>query len=307
MKRWTRRLLTTVLVLAVLLLPAWWLLVRHSPAPGAQTYALDLPTLRLLADALPGAKPVEVRYEHVADFEFAEAMVVAGDPWKKTLLPVYAYQVVFPDRTLMIDGALDRASAAPRSLVPMYDETAYGRVVAALERAALIVVTHEHVDHIGGIVTHPRLRDLRPALRLTETQLAHAELMKPAVFPDGVMTGYRGLRYEGAMPLAPGVVLLRAPGHTPGSQMVYVQRADGRELLFIGDVAWHQRSIDLQRERPLFMTLIIGEDRSAVLAQFAALRQLAAQAPALRIVPGHDGPVVQALTAAGELTAGFRP
>lgn len=299
-----RRVLLIVLVLA--LIPAWWLLVRYSPAPGAQSYALDLAEIRRLAASLPGDRPVELRYEHVADFEFAKAMVVAGDPWRATRLPVYAYQLVYADRTVIVDAALNRASAWPEALVPMYDEAAFARVEAALAQAAQIVVTHEHGDHLAGIATHPRLRDLLPALRLTEEQLAHPDRMAPTRWPEGALAGYQPLRYARYHALAPGLVLIKAPGHTPGSQMVYVQRADGREVLLIGDVAWHQHSLDVQRERPLFMTLIIGEQRDAVLAQFAALQALAAREPGLRIVPGHDGPVIAALTAAGDLVAGFR-
>ena len=37
-----------------------------------------------------------------------------------------------------------------------------------------------------------------------------------------------------ALSIAPGIVLKRAAGHTPGSQMVFVKMEDGRELLFLG-------------------------------------------------------------------------
>ena len=37
--------------------------------------------------------------------------------------------------------------------------------------------------------------------------------------------------------VAPGVVVIPAPSHTLGSQMVFVKLADGREFLFAGDIA----------------------------------------------------------------------
>ena len=37
--------------------------------------------------------------------------------------------------------------------------------------------------------------------------------------------------------------VLKWLGYTPGSQMVYVKRADGREILFLGDVAWQMSNI----------------------------------------------------------------
>ena len=103
-------------------------------------------------------------------------------------------------------------------------------------------------------------------------------------------------------------MLIKAAGHTPGSQMVYVQTADGTEVLLIGDVAWHFRNIELQRERARLVTMfLIKEDRTAVFGQLAALKRLHETQPAVHIVPGHDGQVIDALVAAGVLKRGFSP
>jgi glyoxylase-like metal-dependent hydrolase (beta-lactamase superfamily II) len=299
-----KRLGWVVAALLVLGLPGYYALVRHSPSAG-EAFALDLAELRELADELPGARPSEIRYEHVMTLTFAEAMIMAGAPWRKSPMPVYAFQLVYPDRTLMVDAALDRATAQPDFMVAMFDDGAYQRMNRALLEAAQIVITHEHMDHIGGIAAHPQLAALLPALRLTPEQLGNPKGMEPAQLPADAMQGYTPLRYERLHALAPGVVLIKAPGHTPGSQMVYVQRADGRELLLLGDVSWRLRNIEQQRERPLFMTLLIGEDRGQVMGQFQALQRLQQLDPLLRLVPGHDGPAMDALTEAGLLTRGF--
>ncbi|MGH8442532.1 MAG: MBL fold metallo-hydrolase [Nevskiaceae bacterium] len=300
-----RRLLLIAALLVALGPPAYWALVLRSPAPGP-AFALDLARVRALADSLPGARPSAVRYEEILALRFAEAMVMAGDPWKETPMPVYAYQLVFPDRTIVVDTALAKADGKPEFLGLRYDTAAYERMNAAMAKASQILVTHEHMDHIGGIAAHPQLARLKPALRLTAEQIANPKGMEPVKLHANAMMGYEPLRYDDLLAIAPGVVLIKAPGHTPGSQMVYVRRADGRELLLLGDVSWRLRNIDALRERPLFMTLMIGENREAVMAQFVALHALRGSEPALALVPGHDGVAVEALAAAGTLQKGFQ-
>jgi glyoxylase-like metal-dependent hydrolase (beta-lactamase superfamily II) len=105
--------------------------------------------------------------------------------------------------------------------------------------------------------------------------------------------------------IAPGVVLIKAPGHTPGSQMVYVKRADGQEILFLGDVAWQMRNIEEVRERARLVTWLGGEDREAVMGEFVELHRLHTAEPNLNMMPGHDSAELTRFLKAGLLTKGF--
>jgi glyoxylase-like metal-dependent hydrolase (beta-lactamase superfamily II) len=141
---------------------------------------------------------------------------------------------------------------------------------------------------------------------LTREQIAVPTAMLPARFPDHALDGYAPLDYRKYDAVAPGIVLIKSPGHTPGSQMVYVQTADGKEFLFLGDVAWHFRNIEVQRERPRFVTqFTIKEDRAAVFGQLGALHRLHEAEPRISIVPGHDGAAVKQLIDVGLMRPRF--
>lgn len=307
MSKWLKM---TLGVLAVLLAIGggvyWWLIVDGAAPDQVADFALDIDKLRDLANEKPGDKPAEIRVEEVAAFAFPATAVVAGDGWKSVSMPVFTYQIVYPDgRTVIVDTALEREMGGDD--LASFDPQAYARMEQALGDASLILITHEHMDHIGGLTVYPDVAAILPQTRLTAEQVAHPERSVPAKFPDGALEGYEGLDYAHYAAIAPGIVLIKSPGHTPGSQMVYVQTQDGKEVLLIGDVAWHYRNIEVMRERARLVTrFMLKEDRGLVFSELKALGDLADAAPDVAIVPGHDGKVMAGLLESGALVKGFR-
>lgn len=303
MKRWVRNILKVLCALLVIAGGAYYWLFVESHVPGDAAYALDIGEVRRLAGATSGDKPVAIEVEAVARFNPPAAFVVAGDSWKPADLPVYSYRVVYPHTSAIIDTALNKEIGGGG--LASFDAEAFARMQAAMAQSSLILLTHEHSDHIGGLTTHPNIAAVLAATRLTREQFADSAAMLPAKFPDHSLDGYVPLEYGQYDAVAPGMVLIKSPGHTPGSQMVYVQTADGTEFLFIGDVAWHFRNIEVQRERPRFVTLTSAEDRAAVFGQLGALHGLHEAEPRINMVPGHDGVAVQRLINAGLMTPRF--
>jgi glyoxylase-like metal-dependent hydrolase (beta-lactamase superfamily II) len=300
----------TVLVLIVISIPAYWWLAMESHIPSSAHYSIDMTAVRRLADADVVDLPVAIRVETIGHLLVPEAFAIAGGRWQNLDMPVSAYEIVYKDRAVIVDTAFD-AVVAKQMGANVFDDAAYARLVAALETAQLIIVTHEHADHAGGLLAQPNLKDLIGKVRLTQVQVTElkkavreAQKSKPNVSPT-VFDGYQGIADEPYQAIAPGVVLIKAPGHTPGSQMVYVKRADGQEILFLGDVAWQMRNIVEVRERARLATWLAGEDREAVMGEFVELHRLRTAEPNLNMMPGHDSAELARFLKTGLLTKGF--
>ena len=264
MKKWLKWGGYGVLALIVASIPAyWWVFVEshRSPAGG---YAIDIAEVRRLADTQAGEKPLFIRLETVAHLPAPGAFVVAGDGWHSIDLPVSSYELVYRDHIAVLDTAFN-ADIAKSMGATGFDSAAYSRMSDALARASLIVVTHEHPDHIGGLLAQPDLEKRLGVTRLTREQVAElrpnlgVDSFASLHLPSSIFDGYRPLDYLRYLALAPGVVLIKSPGHTPGSQMIYVRRADGVEFLFLGDVAWLMRNVETQREKARLVQWIAGE------------------------------------------------
>jgi glyoxylase-like metal-dependent hydrolase (beta-lactamase superfamily II) len=135
---------------------------------------------------------------------------------------------------------------------------------------------------------------------ITRAQLEWAEKLQGVAFPEWFVAEVEPLELDEPYRAAPGLVLIKAAGHTPGSLMAFVSFADGSEALFVGDIVHAMANITRETARPRFMSdFIIGEDRPALLDQIRALVDLQASEPALRFVVSHDGAQIDGYLANG--------
>lgn len=154
------------------------------------------------------------------------------------------------DQTILVDAGL--------GMDPNLKLEKAGRLVQRLEAAGIalssitdVVVTHMHMDHIGGLIidgTHELLRpDLRVHVAAAEVEFWKDPDFSKTVMPQGFPDALRGaakrfmaqygdqiVTFETEAQVAPGVTAQLTGGHTPGHCMVRVASGDDR-LTFVGD------------------------------------------------------------------------
>ncbi|MBS0255755.1 MAG: MBL fold metallo-hydrolase [Proteobacteria bacterium] len=291
MLRWINRAIVALLVLVVL--PFWWLMIDNRPG-NPQPFPISITTLRSLAASMPGPAPTAIGAE-LAGWRFAPRdVLVAGSGLKPRLIGIIAYRLEVPGHApILIDSGTTPAGAAKLGL-ENYDAPGQAHINRWLGEAALVLFTHEHFDHIGGFVAQlsgPGGGALLAKARLNPGQLPPSPIAATLDWPRGLPLPAPAIHLGAPQAVAPGVVVIPAPSHTPGSQMIYVRLANGREYLFAGDISsmaanWQE----LRGRSRLFSQYLAGppEDRAAVFAWLATIRQWHREAPGMVVLGGHD-------------------
>lgn len=217
--------------------------------------------------------------------------------------------VQHPKGALLFDAGFGPSVAAHRKTSPwlLRATTRYDRqnsvadqlTAAGISPSSLtaVVLTHAHWDHVSGLETLPGspvwvTRDELALIRSGDASTALARQLGTGSyvaydFPDGPYLGFahsRDVFGDGS------VVLVQAPGHTPGSIVAFVATPDGKRYALIGDTAWQREGVDLPAEKP-WIVRRVDADRAATGAMLIRLHQISAAMPGLVIVPAHDSRV----------------
>jgi len=271
------------------------MLITGALRVGAQTqtaapWSANIDEIRRIAGLIPGRRPLRINMLKFAESRRSKKFSVKGAPDEPSVQARTVFQVVYADGTMMVDSGMDEQvhKFFGRGVVEPYFPEAAKQVEQAVRRARVIVMTHEHGDHVAGVIRTPFLNEIAPKTVLTRAQvdtlLTNPQMPEIKLTPE--MAGrYNIIDYEKYLPFAPGLALIKAPGHTPGSQMIYVALESGREYLLIGDSAWHMDGVRLIRGKDAPW---VQEDEPTLLAQLKWLNVLYNSERNLTIVASHD-------------------
>lgn len=176
---------------------------------------------------------------------------------------------------------------------------AQGIAIGAL---AGVLLTHAHWDHVSGLADLAGTpvwitAEERDFVRDGGERSALARGIEPVAWREYAFEGgeYLGFPRSHDVWGDGSVVVVPAPGHTPGSVIVFVALPSGARYALLGDLVWQLEGITRPAERPWFARRMLGEDDARVRAAIARVAALHRAHPQIHLLPAHDARAFAAL------------
>lgn len=164
-----------------------------------------------------------------------------------------------------------------------------------MKRLRGVILTHAHWDHVSGIPDFPGVPVLVDASEHAFIDGGATLSALVRSFPD---VKYDEYAFEGGSYLGfprshdlygdGSIVMVPAPGHTPGSVVVFVTLPSEKRYAFVGDLVWQREGITEREERPWLQRTLADVDAGEVRENILRMAAIHTAFPELTLVPAHD-------------------
>jgi N-acyl homoserine lactone hydrolase len=272
---------------------------------------LQLPIAALADTELPAATPpadMSLSALPTGSMESSAGFAFRGGSFlDRRELSMTAVLVRHPRGDLLFDAGLGRDGDAHRRNMPLlmreFSKLRPGTPVADQLRAqgydpqrlAGVVLTHAHWDHISGVAD---LSGVPVWIDADEHRYIDSDAPMAALARSFGALPYREYAFDGGPYLGfarshdvwgdGAIVLVPAPGHTPGSIIAFITLPSGARYALLGDLVWQSEVISIPTERPWALRQMVDADSAAVRAGIGRVAAIHRRFPQIELLPAHD-------------------
>ncbi|MDB5968444.1 MAG: Glyoxylase, beta-lactamase superfamily [Hydrocarboniphaga sp.] len=270
--------------------------------PVAELADTRLPIATPPADMSLSALPTG-SMESSAGFAFR-----GGDFLEKREFSTTAVLIHHPRGDLLFDAGLGRDVDAHMRTMPLlmrkFSKLTRGTPAAQqlkaqhydLKQLAGVVLTHAHWDHISGVAD---LSGVPVWINADEHRFIDSDAPMAALARSFGALPYQEYAFDGGPYLGfahsfdvwgdGSIVLVPAPGHTPGSIIAFIALPSGARYALLGDLVWQTEGIAIPTERPWLLRQMVDADSAAVRAGIEHVAAIHQCFPQFELLPAHDG------------------
>jgi len=218
-----------------------------------------------------------------------------------------AVLVKHPKGDLLIDTGFGRDIDAQFAKMPFLFRlgTQYEKRIPAIEQLAKsgydiknlrsILLTHAHWDHVSGISDFPGIpvlvtKDERQFIENGGSWTAVVRSLSRVKYEayDFEEKSYLGFPQSRDVYGDGSIVIVSAPGHTPGSVIVFLILPHGERYALVGDLVWQQEGVTEREEKPWPLRFFADSKPDQVRENILRMSAIALRFPEMIVVPAHD-------------------